>query len=217
MLVRLARTLFWLAAAAAGAALLGPPQHAAWLTGLAGVGLLGSFGLWRLALALARQRATWPDGGDTPAPVRLDEAMLLELSLRTAQACADARSLEVALHAVAAVLRAELGAREMTVHRVLAVEPPLARLVTLIDAPHGGQGIAHEVRLEHGPLGLAVRDRRVVGRIPGPFALPVTLGEPVVAVLELGPIALDAAPAALAAAFELVRGQLGEAARRCPA
>lgn len=216
MLARLARTLFWLSAVAAAAALLGPPRHATWLTALAGIALLGSYGLWRLALA--RQRAARPDDGpDTLAPVRLDEAMLLELGLRTGRACADAASLEAALHAVAAVLRAELGAREMSVHRVLAVEPPLARLVTLIDAPHAGRGIAHEVRLEHGPLGHAVRDRRVAGRIPGPFALPVTQGEPVIAVLELGPIALDAAPAALDAALELVRQQLGEAARRWPA
>jgi len=212
MLTRLSRTLFWFAAGAAGAALLGPERLGTWLTGAAGVGLLLSYFTWRLALARRRREAA--DADAVPAAGHLDQAALLAVALQVAKAAEASVDFERALHAVAATLRAELGIRDITVHKVLAVEPPIARLATLVDTGPGGLGAEHLVRLDRAPLGAAVRERRVNGEPGGTTAVPVEQDGRVVALLELGPIALDAEHADLIDLFELARLQLGAAARR---
>ena len=165
MLSFLYRTLFWLAAAAAGLALLGPERFATVLTAVAGVGLLLSYGAWRLALASDRKAAR--GDADAVEPGQLDELALLEIATRLSQAIAGSRGFEAALHAVAGTLRAELGSRETTVHRVLAIEPPLAHLATLVEGQAGGIGVEHRVRLERSPLGEALRERRVAAPASG--------------------------------------------------
>jgi CheY-like chemotaxis protein/HPt (histidine-containing phosphotransfer) domain-containing protein len=211
MLTALSRTLFWIAAIAAGLALLGPDRLATWLTATAGIGLLLAYGAWRLALAQDRRQGH--DDEVATAPGQLDELALLDIATRLAQAIAASPGFEPALHAAAATLRAELGAREITVHRVLAIEAPIAELATLVDTDPGGIGVQHRVRLERSPLGQALRERRVAGDGFGPFALPVLRGEAVAAVIEIGPVALQAAPGALSSLFELARSQLALFAR----
>ena len=207
MLSFLYRTLFWLAAAAAGLALLGPERFATVLTAVAGVGLLLSYGAWRLAMAHDRQAAH--HDADATEPAQLDEFALLEIATRLSQAIAGSPGFDAALHAVADTLRAELGSRETTVHRVLAIEPPLAHLATLVEGQAGGIGVEHRVRLERSPLGEALRERRVAGAGLGPFAIPVLRAETPVAVIELGPVALQAPAEALKSLFDLARIQLG--------
>ncbi len=207
MLSFLYRTLFWLAAAAAGLALLGPDRFATVLTAVAGVGLLLSYGAWRLALANERRAAH--EDGDATEPAQLDELALLEIATRLSQAIAGSTGFDAALHAAADTLRAELGSRETTVHRVLAIEPPLAHLATLVEGQAGGIGVEHRVRLERSPLGEALRERRVAGAGLGPFAIPVLRAQAPVAVIELGPVALQAPTEALKSLFELTRLQLG--------
>lgn len=211
MLTALSRTLFWIAAIAAGLALLGPDRLATWLTATAGIGLLLAYGAWRLALAQDRRHDH--DDEVATAPGQLDELALLDIATRLAQAIAASPGFEPALHAAAATLRAELGAREITVHRVLAIEAPIAELATLVDSDPVGIGVQHRVRLERSPLGQALRERRVAGDGFGPFALPVLRGEAVAAVIEIGPVALQAAPGALSSLFELARSQLALLAR----
>lgn len=211
MLLRLSRTLFWLAAVSAAAALAVPERAGTWLTALAGISLIASFGCWRMAAA---QRRAESSEDDPIAAGRIDQAGLLEAAALAARAIGAADSLDAALLAALEVLRAELGCRVAVAHRVLAIEPPMARLVTLIDTGPGGRGVEHRVRLEHEPLGTALRDGRAAGRADGPFALPVLHAGAPVALLQLAEPALAADPDGLAALFELVGLQLAEAARR---
>ena len=208
MLSFLYRTLFWLAAAAAGLALLGPERFATMLTAVAGVGLLLAYGAWRLAMAHDRQVAHAE--ADATEPAQLDEFALLEIATRLAQAIAGSAGFEAALHAVANTLRAELGSRETTVHRVLGIEPPLAHLATLVEGQAGGIGVEHRVRLERSPLGESLRERQVAGSGLGPFAIPVLRAAAPVAVIELGPVALQAPTESLKALFDLARTQLAQ-------
>lgn len=211
MLLRLSRTLFWVAAVSAAAALVGPEHAATALTTVAGLALIGSFGCWRMAAA--QRRAERADN-DPIAAGTLDQAGLLEAAALAERAVARAGSLDAALLAALEVLRAELGCRVAVAHRVLALQPPLARLVTLIDAGPGGRGVEHRVRLEHEPLGTALRDGRAAVRDGGPFALPVVLDGMPVAVLQLAEPALGADGDALAALFEQVGRQLAAVAGR---
>ena len=204
MLIRLSRWLFWSAAVAAAAALLGPPAWATPLTAVAGGGLLGAFGLWRLYLQ--RDRHVALDGGDGLDTGGLDEATLRDIGVCMVRTLAAMPAFEPGLHAAAALLRAELGARDVTVHRVRAVMPPIVELVTLV--PEGGLGVEHRVRLERSPLGEALREGRVAGSGLGPFALPVRHGRDWAAVIELAPVALSAPAGALEALFELTRSHL---------
>lgn len=210
MLIRLSRLLFWSAAVAAASALFGPPAWATPLTAAAGVGLLAAFGLWRLHLR--RDRLAMPGAGAALEPGGLDESALREIGVRMIQALSAMPSLEPGLHAAAALLRAELGAREVTVHRVRAVLPPIVELVTLV--PEAGLGVEHRVRLERSPLGEALREGHVAGSGLGPFALPVRGGGGWAAVIELGPVALSAPAGALEALFELTRSHLERLSER---
>ncbi|MFT3956582.1 MAG: Hpt domain-containing protein [Piscinibacter sp.] len=210
MLTRLSRLLFWSAAVAAAAALFGPPVWATALTAVAGVGLLCAFALWRLHLH--RDRHAAPDDGAGFDAGGLDESTLRDIGVRMVQTMAAMPAFEPGLHAAAALLRAELGAREVTVHRVRAVVPPIVELVTLV--PEAGLGVEHRVRLERSPLGEALREGRVAGSGLGPFALPVRHGGRWAAVIELGPVALSAPAGALEALFELTRSHLERLAER---
>lgn len=210
MLIRLTRLLFWSAAVAAAAALFGPPLWATPLTAAAGVGLLCAYGLWRLHLhrdrhALQRDSSVSDAGG-------LDEPTLREIGVRLVETIAAQPAFEPGLHAAAALLRAELGAREVTAHRVRAVSPPFVELVTLV--PQADLGVEHRVRLDRSPLGEALREGRVAGGGTGPFALPVRRGGDWAAVIELGPVALSAPAGALEALFELARLHLERLAER---
>lgn len=210
MLIRSSRLLFWSAAVAAAAALLGPPAWATPLTAAAGIGLLCALGLWRLHLH--RDRHALLDEGAAFEPGGLDESALRDIGVRIVRAVGDSPALDTGLHAAAALLRAELGAREVTVHRVRAVEPPIVELVTLV--PEVGLGVEHRVRLERSPLGEALREGRVAGSGFGPFALPVRGGGDWAAVIELESVALAAPDGALQALFELTRSHLERLAGR---
>ena len=213
MLFRLSRVLFWMAAAAAATALLGPPQLATALTALAGVAVIAAYGLARWALQRGRMQALRiaPDG----APARLDPATLGEIALRLREVTQAAPSLQAAALAAAATLRAELGSREVAVHRVRSVLPPFVDLTTV--TPDGLPGVDHRVRLERSPLGEAVREGRVAGQGGGPFAVPVRGADGHWALLiELGPVALHGEPGALEGVLERLSVHLAQFAREAP-
>ncbi len=216
MLFRLSRILFWMAAAAAITALAGPSRLATMLTALAGLALLAAYGLARFALQ--RERGGGAADRDADAPARLEAAALAEIAQRVeAAVAAAAAGIEPAALAVAAVLRAELGARETTVHRVRDLAPPFVDLVTL--GMDGRPGIEHRVRLERSPLGVALRDGRVAQGDSGAWAVPLRDAQGWVAVIELGPPALQAAPGELEALFAGVSRAVAGACRtdECPA
>lgn len=210
MLFRLSRILFWMAAASAATALLGPPQLATALTALAGVAVIAAYALARWALR--RDRAAALHIAPDSAPARLDAAALGEIALRLREVTTGAASLHAAAQAAAATLRAELGSREATLHRVRAVVPPFVDLTTV--TPDGLPGIDHRVRLERSPLGEAVREGRVAGQGAGPFAIPVRGADGGWALLiELGPVALQAEPGALEGVLERLAVHLAQLAR----
>lgn len=210
MLLRLSRILFWMAAAAAATALFGPPRLATPLTALAGIGVLVAYGLARWALVLDA-RAVAPGAAES-TPARLDAAALGEIGVRLNEAVAAAApSLDAAAMAAAATLRAELGAHEVAVHRVVSVVPPFVDLVTVV--ADGLPGIDHRVRLERSPLGEAVRLGGVAGQGSGPFAIPVRGRDGWALVIELGPVALQAEPGGLEALFERLASRLAQLAR----
>jgi HPt (histidine-containing phosphotransfer) domain-containing protein len=216
MLFRLSRILFWMAAAAAVTALAGPPDLATVLTALAGIALLVAYGLARWALLRERGAAVVEREADAPA--LLDASALAEIAQRVEAAVVAAPGgLEPAALAAAAVLRAELGAREITVHRVRQLGPPFVDLVTL--GVDGRPGIEHRVRLERSPLGVALRDSRVALGEGGGWAIPLRGAEGGAAAIELGPLALQAAPGALETLFAAAgRAVCGESlARDCAA
>ncbi|MBS0437147.1 MAG: Hpt domain-containing protein [Proteobacteria bacterium] len=211
MLFRLSRILFWLAAIAAVAALVGPDSLATPMTALAGLALLAAYAAARWALQRARHAAP---AASVEAPV-LDDAALQDILARAQAALSVVGpGIEPAALAVAAVLRAELGARETSVHRVRAIAAPFAELVTL--AADGQAGVAHRVRLERSPLGVALRDGCAVQGEGGSWAIPLPGSGAAAVLIELGAPALQAPPGALKALFASL-GRLVRAANAAPA
>jgi PAS domain S-box-containing protein len=213
MLIRLSRFLFWLAACAAGLALLGPARLGTWLTGAAGVSLAGAWLAWRAAAWQHRQAATGVEEA-LPPSVQPDDATLLEVAALVTRAVTSAGDWPDALGAAARTLTSELGPHHVAAHLVREVDPNHATLATLTPVQAGGVGGEHRIRLDSSLVGEAIRSGRIVGRHPGPLAVPVEAEGRVVAVLELGEVALAVMPAALSGLLELTRLQLGAALQR---
>ena len=214
MLIRLSRLLFWLAACAAAASLLGPAPLGTWLTAAAGVALLGAYVLWRLAAWRLAAQAAPEDDGLLPPTVQPDDESLLEVATRLTRALAAERRLAPALGAAARVLRNELGARQVAAHLVRSVEGREAVVATVLEAPADGIGGDHRVRLSGTRLGEAIASGRTAGSHPGPLALPVDHDGRVLGVLELGEIALPIGAPALESLLEQARLQLAAVAAR---
>jgi HPt (histidine-containing phosphotransfer) domain-containing protein/CheY-like chemotaxis protein len=212
MLLRLSRTSFWLAAAVAALALLAPAGHETLLMLITGVASLLALGLWRSALRTELRR---PAAAllSTPAPV-LGRSGLRDAAAQIMSAAHDAPSFEPALHAVARVLRSELGARMVTIHEVHDVNATHARISDLIESPPGFRTVPRRVRLDAAPLARALREQRPVGTPPGAVALPVLANGRVHAAIELSAIDLAIDPQALAGLLELAGSAL---AARAPA
>jgi len=196
MLFRLSRVSFWLAAAVAALALLAPGQHATLLTGLALVASAVAFGLWRSAVRT--QQRTHRLVSAVPAPVVLTQASLSDAAAALARLADEAATFEAALHAVARVLRGELGARQVAVCRVGGVDATHAQVTDLIESQPGFQAVPRRVLLAGTLLGQAVRSQREAGASPGSIALPVLANGQVVAVIELMNIDVPVEPDALA-------------------
>jgi CheY-like chemotaxis protein/HPt (histidine-containing phosphotransfer) domain-containing protein len=211
MLLRLSRTSFWLAAAVAALALLRPAGHETLLTLITGVASLLALGLWRSALHGEQRRALSPPA--TSAPL-LDESGLRDAAAQIVRAVRDAASFEAALHAVARVLRSELGARAVAVREVHDVDATHARIGDLIESQPGFRTVPRRVRLDAAPIGRALRGQCPAGRPPDAVALPVVVGGRVVAAIELSAIDLAVEPGALTGLLELARATL---AARAPA
>ena len=210
LLLRLSRLSFWLAAAVAALALLAPAGHETLLTAVAGGASLLALGLWRSAL---HREQRLPVALLMPAtPPVLTEAALREAASQLVRGAREAASFEAALHAVARVLRSELGARAVAVHQVHGVDATHARLSDLIESQPGFRTVERRLRLDGAPLARALRERREAGAPPGPVALPVLADGRVVAAIELAGLALPIEPQALAGLLELARSTLSQKA-----
>jgi len=212
MLLRLSRTSFWLAAAVAALALLVPAGHETLLLVITGAASLLALGLWRSALRNELRRPVLALIS-VPPPV-LDQSLLRDAAAQTASAAHDAVSFEAALHAVARVLRSELGARAVTVYEVHSVNATDARISDLIESEPGFRTVPRRVRLDAAPLARALCERCPAGQPPDAVVLPVVAEGRVLAAIELSAIDLAIEPAALAGLLETAASAL---AGRAPA
>jgi CheY-like chemotaxis protein/HPt (histidine-containing phosphotransfer) domain-containing protein len=217
MLLRLSRLSFWFAAGVAALALLAPGGRETLLTAVAGLSSLLALGLWRSALRGEQRR---PAAALAPAPTPLlDESSLLETGALLVRRAHEAGSFEAALHAVAQLLRCELGALDTTVHEVLDVDATHAQLSDLVESQPGFRTVARRIRLDATPLAQALRSQAEAGAPPGAVALPVIRDRQVVAAIVLTGIELPVEAKALAGLLELARltlSQIAQAARSTP-
>lgn len=211
MLLRFSRLAFWLAAAVAALALLAPHGHETLLTGVAGLTSVLALILWRAALG-GEARRPLARRVDAPAAPVFDAAVLAEAAALLLARAHAAGSFEAALHAVAQVLRGELGARDACVHEVLAVDDAHAQISDLIESQPGFRTVARRIRLDATPLARALRSRVEAGTPPGALAVPVTRDAQVVAVIVLSTLDLTLEPNALAGLLALARVTLSERA-----
>lgn len=215
MLFRLSRVSFWLAAAAAALALLAPGGRETLLTGVVLVASLTAFGLWRSGV---RQQQRAPATTTAlPEPVVLTQDALREAAAMLVRQADEAASFADALHAVARVLRGELGARQATVCEVRGIDAIHAQVADLIEASPGFRAKARPVRLDATPLGQAIRTGVEAGAPPGGVAVPVLASTRVVAVIELSGFDVPVEPPALAGLLRLARLTLSRLAPAGPA
>jgi HPt (histidine-containing phosphotransfer) domain-containing protein len=208
MLLRLSRVSFWMSAAVAAMALLAPGGHETLLTGIAVAASAAAFGLWRSGVSAQRHQGS--AAAIVPGPIALTQASLLDAAAMIAQQAGEAASFEAALHAVAHVLRGELGARNMSVHEVRDIGATHAQVAEAVQAQPGFQARARPVRLDAGPLGESIRTQAEAGAPPGAVAVPVLREGRVVAVIELNGFDVPVEPQALAGLLRLARQTLSQ-------
>jgi len=206
MLFRLSRVSFWLAAAVAALGLLVPGTHATLLTAVALAASAAAFGFWRSALRSQHRDHAMLSA--VPDPVMPSDSLLRDVAATLVREADAAASFEAALHAVARVLRSELGARECTVWALYEVDATHARLGELIEAQPGFHAVARRVRLAGTSLDQAIRTRRAAGQPPEPVVLPVCAGERVVALIEWVRIDVPVSAAALSELLEQAQATL---------
>ena len=211
MLFRLSRVSFWLAAAVAALALLVPGEHATALTVVALVASATAFWLWRSAVR-AQQRDHHALSA-VPDPAVLTDVSLREAAATLVRRAEAATTFEAALHAVAQVLRGELGARQVSVSELAGVDATHVRVIDLIESLPGFRAVPRRVRLDGTQLGQALRSQREAGVPPAAIVLPVLAGAQVVAVIELTGIDVPVDPEALARLLDLARTSLAKRAQ----
>ena len=216
MLLHLSRASFWLAALAAAWALVAPGSHETALTVVAGAGALLALALWRSALS--SNRRGYAGDADVPPPAMLTDASLVDAAAAIARIAEESASHELALRAIAAALKAELGARVVRLHDVLEVDERAARLAEWLpestSAPPasnaaGLRAAVRAVSLTGTALGVAAATRREVVELPRtivvPFEGPSAGDVPQLVLIELDTLDVAIAAPALASLLELTR------------
>jgi len=217
MLLRLSRASFWLAASVAAVALWVPTGQETLLTGVVLVASTAALLLWRQGV---RQRTLTQAMPWVPSQAQaLSEAALRDAAATIARVALAAPSFEAALHAVARLLKSELGARDVTAHQVLELGPTQARVARLIASLPELRFDERCIRLDASPLGECIAQQRERGEPARGIAVPVVRSGRVVAALELTGIAIAIESGALARLLALTRLTLGEwePARSMPA
>jgi hypothetical protein len=199
MLLRLSRLSVCLALAAAVLAFVGPIELRGLCRDIA-LALAGvAFMLWRGALVL-RARLAAAEAA-IPAPLPLGAEALHEASALVGRAAAEPTHFEAALHAVAALLRTELGARAARVYAV-SERDGVAGLRELIPAQPGFRAPRREFPRDASALARALHEGRACIDLPDAIALPVLRAAQPLAVLELRDIPIDFEEAALVALLQ---------------
>ncbi|MEQ1684920.1 MAG: hypothetical protein ABL916_14835 [Burkholderiaceae bacterium] len=210
MLLRVSRLAFWLAAVAAAVALAVPTGWETSLTGFAVAASAAAFGFWRAGLAELRRTG----GADAllPEAEPLTRSALDEAASRVEACCAEASGFEAALHGVARILKAELGALHVVVYRVMGFDTTHARLSELVEAQPGFLLAEQRVHLQRSALGRAVESQQEVVDPAGTATLPVLGQGSAVAVIELSGLQIGIDADALTAVLAHARAQLSQRA-----
>ena len=212
MLLHLSRASFWLAALAAAWALVAPGRHETALTGVAGAAALIAFGLWRSALAANRR--SFAGDAAVPQPALLTSASLVEAAAAIARIADEAVSLEPALRAISAVLKAELGARETHIHDVVELETSHAHIAEWLPSGTGLRAPPRRLGLRNSTLGAAISSGREAVDLPRAVVVPVAGEGARLVLIELESIEMAIDAAALTSLLELTRSCGGSLARR---
>ena len=212
MLLHLSRASFWLAALAAAWALVAPGRHETALTGTAGVAALIAFALWRSALAANRR--SFAGDAAVPQAALLTSASLVEAAAAVARIADEAMSLEPALRSIGAVLKAELGAREVRLHDLVEREPTHACIAEWLPGGMGLRASPRRVGLQNSTLGLAISSAREAMDLPRAVVVPVAGEGARLVLLELESIEMAIDTAALTSLLELTRSCVSSLARR---
>ncbi len=105
--------------------------------------------------------------------------------------CAAVGTFETALHGVARILKAELGAIQARVYRVRGTDETHARIAELAEAHPGFHPVERRVHVQRSTVGRAIRTQHVVIVAGGRVVLPVPGPTSVVAVIALTGLQLD--------------------------
>ena len=203
MLLHLSRASFWLAALAAAWALVAPGQHETALTGVAGAAALLAFALWRSALAANRR--SFAGDAAVPQPALLTSASLVEAAAAVVRIADEAASPESALRSVAAVLKAELGAREAHIHDLAELDANHAQIAEWLPAGAGLRAPRRRIGLRNSTLGTAIGSGREVIDLPRSVVVPIAEEGFQLVLIELQSIEMTIDEAALASLLELTR------------
>ena len=208
MLFWLSRASFWLAAAAAGLALLGGAERANALTMVAAGAGLAAFALWRAGIGARRREAP-------PEPPPLPEVAAtpwLALADGLVRQVAAAPTLDAALLAASAGVRNELGYRVARAHRVESVDVTHAATNEILPEHDGFVTAAQRWRLDGRLLGAALARQDVHADPTGNAALVVQQDGRTIAALEWHDPAGTPPPGDLLALLGLLRSALEQAA-----
>ena len=208
MLLHLSRASFWLAALAAAWALVAPGQHETALTGVAGAAALIAFALWRSALAANRR--SFAGDAAVPQAAVLTSASLVEAAAAIVRITDQATSQESALRSIGAVLKAELGAREVHIHDLLELDASHAQIAEWL--PNGTclRAPSRRVGLRNSTLGAAISSGCEAFDLPQTVVVPVAREGAQLVLIELEGIEMTIEEPALASLLALTRscGQL---------
>ncbi|CAN5812139.1 hypothetical protein BH11PSE8_BH11PSE8_38910 [soil metagenome] len=219
MLLGLSRASFWLAALAAALAWAAPGGYGMLFSGVAAVAAVtavAAFGFARGSRPRATDRNALPFPLQPHQPLVLTESSLLDVAAMIVRACGEAASFESAMHAVARLLKGELGAREVKVYAVNGVDAQHAHLAELVEARPGFRAVAQIVRIDRSPVGQAAAEGRCIGTPPEVVAMPIVADIKALAVIELAGIETTIEAAALASLLDLSRRALAQVAQRHP-
>jgi CheY-like chemotaxis protein/HPt (histidine-containing phosphotransfer) domain-containing protein len=203
MLLHLSRASFWLAAVAAAWALVAPGQHETALTGVAGAAALLAFALWRAALAANRR--SFAGDAAVPQPALLTSASLVEAAAAVVRIADEAASLESALRSIAAVLKAELGAREAHIHDLVELGGNHAQIAEWLPNGAGLRAPPRRIGLQNSTLGAAISSGREVSDLPRTVVVPIAQDGSQLVLIELQSVEMTIDEPALTSLLELTR------------
>ena len=203
MLLHLSRASFWLAALAAAWALVAPGQHETALTGVAGAAALVAFALWRSALAANRR--SFAGDAAVPQPALLTSASLVEAAAAVVRIADEAVSLEAALRSIGAVLKAELGAREVHIHDLVELEASHAHIAEWLPNGTGLRAPSRRVGLQNSTLGTVISSGREAVDLPRTVVVPIAGEGSRLVLIELESVEMIIDEPALASLLELTR------------